>query len=236
MLLRLHQTALLAGNLGSSVLKVSARCSRGLKTTAYRFSSEGTVPGTPYKNLSIGIPKEVFPNERRVAVSPAGVATLTKKGFKVAIEENAGTEAKFLNDDYAASGAAIVDKSAIYKNDFILKVRSPLPEEIPLFQDNTTLISFLYPAQNKELVDLLAKKKLTVFAMDCVPRISRAQVFDALSSMANIAGYKAVLEAANNFGRFFTGETLILLSMLVLLLFNTRSTTPGQTLLNAIQS
>ncbi|XP_029650306.1 NAD(P) transhydrogenase, mitochondrial [Octopus sinensis] len=206
MLLRLHQTALLAGNLGSSVLKVSARCSRGLKTTAFRLSSEGTVPGTPYKNLSIGIPKEIFPNERRVAVSPASVATLTKKGFKVAIEENAGTEAKFMNDDYAASGAAIVDKSAIYKNDFILKVRSPLPEEVPLFQDNTTLISFLYPAQNKELVDLLAQKKLTVFAMDCVPRISRAQVFDALSSMANIAGYKAVLEAANNFGRFFTGQ------------------------------
>eukprot|EP00106_Octopus_bimaculoides_P007742 XP_014775184.1 PREDICTED: NAD(P) transhydrogenase, mitochondrial-like [Octopus bimaculoides] len=206
MLLRLHQTALLAGNLGSSVLKLSARCSRGLKTTACRFSSEGTVPGTPYKNLSIGIPKEIFPNERRVAVSPASVATLTKKGFKVTIEENAGTEAKFMNDDYASSGAAIVDKSAIYKNDFILKVRSPLPEEVPLFQDNTTLISFLYPAQNKELVDLMAKKKLTVFAMDCVPRISRAQVFDALSSMANIAGYKAVLEAANNFGRFFTGQ------------------------------
>lgn len=85
------------------------------------------------------------------------------------------------------------------------QVRAPLHEEVASFRENGTLISFLYPAQNKDLVDQLAKKQLTVFAMDCVPRISRAQVFDALSSMANIAGYKAVIEAANNFGRFFTG-------------------------------
>ena len=86
------------------------------------------------------------------------------------------------------------------------QVRAPLHEEVANFRDQGTLLSFLYPAQNQQLIDEMAKKKMTVFAMDCVPRISRAQVFDALSSMANIAGYKAVVEAANNFGRFFTGE------------------------------
>lgn len=85
-------------------------------------------------------------------------------------------------------------------------MRGPLSEEVEKFRENGTLISFLYPAQNKELIDQLAARKMTAFAMDCVPRISRAQVFDALSSMANIAGYKAVVEAANNFGRFFTGR------------------------------
>lgn len=85
-------------------------------------------------------------------------------------------------------------------------MRGPLLEEVEKFRENGTLISFLYPAQNKELIEKLAQKRMTVYAMDCVPRISRAQVFDALSSMANIAGYKAVVEAANNFGRFFTGK------------------------------
>jgi NAD(P) transhydrogenase len=84
-------------------------------------------------------------------------------------------------------------------------VRQPQPDEVGKFRENGTLMSFLYPAQNKDLVEQLSKRNMTVFAMDCVPRISRAQVFDALSSMANISGYKAVIEAANNFGRFFTG-------------------------------
>ena len=94
----------------------------------------------------------------------------------------------------------------IFHSDIVLKVRGPLSEEIDKFRENGTLISFLYPAQNQDIVDQLAQRKMTAFAMDCVPRISRAQVFDALSSMANIAGYKAVVEAANHFGRFFTGE------------------------------
>lgn len=206
MLLRLHQTALLAGNIGSHISKLSSRCSRGLKTSTRCLSSEGTVPGVPYNKLRIGVPKELFTNERRVAVSPAGVAMLTKKGFAVDIEENAGTEAKFLNADYEAAGASIVGVNSVYDSDILLKVRGPLTEEVDSFREGSTLISFLYPAQNKELINQLAEKKLTVFAMDCVPRISRAQVFDALSSMANIAGYKAVVEAANNFGRFFTGQ------------------------------
>ena len=208
MLLRLHQTALLAGNIGSHISKLSYRCSRGLKTSTRCLSSEGTVPGVPYNKLSIGVPKELFTNERRVAVSPASVAMLTKKGFTVNVEENAGLEAKFLNADYETAGASIVGLDAAYNSDIILKVRTPLTEELGSFKDGSTLISFLYPAQNKELINQLAEKKMTVFAMDCVPRISRAQVFDALSSMANIAGYKAVVEAANNFGRFFTGIVL----------------------------
>lgn len=95
-----------------------------------------------------------------------------------------------------------------FKSDIILKVRAPSDLEVGNFHANNTLISFLYPGQNQDLVKKLGDRQMTVFAMDCIPRISRAQVFDALSSMANIAGYKAVVEAANNFGRFFTGIIL----------------------------
>lgn len=164
------------------------------------------VRGTPYKQLKIGVPKEIWQNERRVAITPAVAATLVKKGFTVQVEEGAGAEAKFRNDDYAQAGAKIVDKTTAFQSDLVLKVRQPTLTELPNFRDGTTLISFIYPGQNKELVDALAAKKMNVFGMDCIPRISRAQVFDALSSMANVAGYRAVIEAANNFGRFFTGQ------------------------------
>lgn len=150
--------------------------------------------------------KESFPNERRVAVTPAVTQALTKKGFSVLVEDNAGIAAKFPNDQYEKAGGKISDAKAINNTDILLKVRAPNVNEIKAFRDNINLYSFLYPAQNKNIIDELAKKKATVFAMDCVPRISRAQVFDALSSMANIAGYKAVLEAGNQFGRFFTGQ------------------------------
>lgn len=163
--------------------------------------------GVSYKNLTIGVPKEIYKNERRVAITPAVVQTLTKKGFKLQIEENAGALAQFPNDQYEKAGAKITDAKGIFStSDILLKVRAPEVNEIRNFRENMNLYSFLYPAQNKALIDELAKRKATVFAMDCVPRISRAQVFDALSSMANIAGYKAVLEAANSFGRFFTGQ------------------------------
>ena len=170
---------------------------------------EETVLGTPYEKLTIGVPKEIFQNERRVALTPAAVANLAKKGFNVAVEENAGVEAQFLNDHYVESGASIVDRNKALQSDFVLKVRAPQTDEISLLRNKANLISFLYPAQNKALIDELAKKDMTVFAMDAVPRVSRAQVFDALSPMANIAGYKAVVEAANNFGRFFTGITAL---------------------------
>ena len=163
------------------------------------------IPGIAYDKLTVGVPRELFKNEKRIALSPAATALLTKKGFNVAVEENAGLEAKFMNEEYAASGASLVSRDKAFASDIVLKVRAPATDEISLLKDRANLISFLYPAQNKALIDELAKKNLTVFAMDAIPRVSRAQVFDALSSMANIAGYKAVVEAANHFGRFFTG-------------------------------
>lgn len=172
-----------------------------------KAKAEVKVDGVPYSKLIIGVPKETFLNEKRVGVVPATVQNLVKKGFKVKVEENAGQQAKFLNEAYASAGASIVSAKDAHQADIVLKVREPSQTEIQqIYPDGITLFSFLYPAQNKPLIDLMAKKKMTAFAMDCVPRISRAQVFDALSSMANIAGYKAVVEAANHFGRFFTGQ------------------------------
>ncbi|XP_054271964.1 NAD(P) transhydrogenase, mitochondrial-like [Macrosteles quadrilineatus] len=164
------------------------------------------VQGRPYKELSIGVPKEIWQNEKRVAITPAVVATLAKKGFTVKVEAGAGKEAKFPDVAYMGSGAKIVDNKAAFSSDLVLKVRPPKESEVELFQPDSTLISFLYPGQNQALVDLLGKKKINAFAMDCIPRISRAQVFDALSSMANISGYRAVVEAANHFTRFFAGQ------------------------------
>lgn len=164
------------------------------------------VTGIPYKNIVIGVPKERWTNERRVAVTPAVTATLVKKGFNVKVEAGAGLEAKFRDSEYVSAGANIVDKAQAFQSDIVLKVRQPMDDEITSLKENSTLISFLYPTQNKELIEKLAQKKLTAFAMDAIPRISRAQVFDALSSMANISGYRAVIEAANHFPRFFTGQ------------------------------
>ena len=206
---RLHSAAALA-DLGCHIQKLSIRCSRGFKNAARNYCAKAedkAAPlGTPYKNLTVGIPKERFPNERRVAVHPAAVATLVKKGFNVNVEDGAGAEAKFSNKDYEEAGAKIKPQKDAFQSDIVLKVRAPLETEINLFKPNSTLISYLYPAQNTQLVEQLNNRKLATFAMDKVPRISRAQVFDALSSMANISGYKAVVEAANNFGRFFTGK------------------------------
>lgn len=170
-------------------------------------SSAGEAPkGIPYSKLSVGVPKELYQNENRVALTPAAAAALVKKGFTVNVEEQAGVAAKFKNEAYEASGARITDCKTTFQSDIVLKVRPPIDLDKGHLRDSSTLISFLYPAQNKSLIDELAKKQMTVFAMDAIPRISRAQVFDALSSMANIAGYKAVIEAANHFGRFFTGQ------------------------------
>merc|ERR1712223_398265 len=133
-------------------------------------------------------------------------AALTKKGFTVNIQEGAGRLSNFRDEDYAAAGGNIVSKDAAFRQDITLKLRQPSLEEVALLRDEATLYSFLYPGQNPDLVNALAAKKITAFGMDCVPRISRAQVFDALSSMANISGYRAVVEASNHFGRFFTGQ------------------------------
>merc|ERR1712223_276426 len=180
---------------------------RGFRTTrSVQDAAASETVGIPYSKLHIGVPKETFLNEKRVAITPTVVSTLTKKGFNINIEENAGLQSKFRNSDFEAAGAKIVDTNAAYGSDIVLKVRQPSLSEASLFKDGVTLYSFLYPGQNKELIDALTKKNLTAFGMDCVPRISRAQVFDALSSMANISGYRAVVEASNHFGRFFTGQ------------------------------
>lgn len=122
------------------------------------------------------------------------------------VEDGAGAEAKFSNAEYEASGAVVKGRGEAFNSDIVLKVRAPSLEEVQLLRKGANLVSFLYPAQNKDLLEKLGAQEVTTFAVDCIPRISRAQVFDALSSMANIAGYKAVIEAANNFGRFFTGQ------------------------------
>lgn len=172
----------------------------------YCANTEKPPPGIPYNKLTIGVPKESFPNEKRVALTPAAVKVLTKEGFNVVIEDGAGSLSKFSNAEYVASGAQVKPQSDVFGSDIVLKVRAPSSEEVGKLKKGSNLISFLYPAQNSELIDQLGSAGVTTFAMDCIPRISRAQVFDALSSMANIAGYKAVVEAANHFGRFFTGQ------------------------------
>ncbi|KAJ3875929.1 NAD(P) transhydrogenase beta subunit-domain-containing protein [Lentinula edodes] len=165
--------------------------------------------GIAYSSLSVGVPREIFTNERRVALTPQNVQLLRKKGFgKVLVEHNAGVHAQFLDETYVEAGATLVSREDLFKDtDIMLKVRAPLlGQEVEDLKEGSTLISFLYPAQNKTIVDALSARKVNALAMDMIPRISRAQVFDALSSMANISGYKAVLEASNHFGRFLTGQ------------------------------
>lgn len=191
---------------------------------------ERPVEAIPYSELTIGVPTEVFVGERRVAMTPKNVSLLLKKGFKrVLIEHGAGFESQFPAHEYQAAGAVLANSRNVWtESDIILKVRPPRltagnppsANEAPRFTSNVnsfvdgfrpgkTIISFLYPMldRSKPLLDVMQEKGFTSLAMDMIPRISRAQTFDALSSMANIAGYKAVLEASNHFGRFLTGQT-----------------------------
>ena len=156
----------------------------------------------------IGVPRESFAGEKRVATVPEVVEKLIKLGFKVAVQSGAGDAANFSDDVYRAAGAQIIgDAAGLWAaSDIVFKVRAPSADEVGLMREGVTLVSFLWPAQNPELLQKLAAKKATVLAMDSVPRISRAQKLDALSSMANIGGYRAVIEAAHAFGRFFTGQ------------------------------
>jgi NAD(P) transhydrogenase len=167
------------------------------------------VSGIPYTSLTVGAPREIFPDERRVSLTPHNVTLLKKKGFAhVLVEKHAGAQAQFLDEEYIAAGAAIVSRNELFdRTDIMLKVQAPsVADEAKGMKEGSTVISFLYPAKNKAVVDALASRKVNAFAMDMIPRISRAQTFDALSSMANIAGYKAVLEASNHFGRYLTGQ------------------------------
>jgi H+-translocating NAD(P) transhydrogenase subunit alpha len=156
--------------------------------------------------MKLGIVQETRPNERRVAASPNVVARWVKAGWQVDVERGAGTAASYPDSQYQTAGATIVERTAAWRADIVLKVRPPQDKEISLLREGGTLISFIYPGQSEPLVTKLAAKKLTVLAMDQVPRISRAQKMDALSSMQNISGYRAVIEAANRFGSFFTGQ------------------------------
>lgn len=156
--------------------------------------------------MRIGVPKEGLANETRVAATPKTVEQLLKLGFTVAVERDAGKLASFDDAAFLAAGALVESTSEVWASDIILKVNAPLEHEIALLQPGTTLVSFIWPAQNPELMEKLAARGVTVMAMDSLPRISRAQSLDALSSMANIAGYRAIVEAANQFGRFFTGQ------------------------------
>merc|ERR1711887_351090 len=201
---RLGQVTRMAGVAGLvSPLRTSVR---GFRSSARRYADAAPVAGIPYSKLNLGVPAETWTNEKRVACTPANTALLTKKGFTVNIQEGAGRLSNFRDEDYAAAGGNIVSKEAAFAQDITLKLRQPSLEEEALLRDEATLYSFLYPGQNPDLVKALAAKKITAFGMDCVPRISRAQVFDALSSMGNISGYRAVVEASNHFGRFFTGQ------------------------------
>ena len=158
--------------------------------------------------MKIGTPKEVSAGEARVAMTPDSALQLQKLGYECVVESGAGVAAGFADALYREAGVEVIKTAAaLWKAaDIITKVRPPNATEAKRLTDEKLLISFFYPAQNTEQMELLAGKGASVIAMDMVPRISRAQKMDALSSMANIAGYRAVIEAGNNFGRFFTGQ------------------------------
>jgi H+-translocating NAD(P) transhydrogenase subunit alpha len=158
--------------------------------------------------VKIGAPKEIFPGENRVAMTPESAAQLKKLGHSCLIESGAGAAAGFDDAAYAAAG---VDGLPMPPRSGRRRcggqgARAATAEELGGLREGQTLISFFWPAQNTDLLEAAAARGATVIAMDMVPRISRAQKMDALSSMANIAGYRAVIEAGNNFGRFFTGQ------------------------------
>ena len=156
--------------------------------------------------MKIGVVAESTPGETRVAATPATVAKLIDLGYDVAVESGAGEGASFLDDGYADAGASVVGTDEAWGCEIILKINAPTSDEIGRLSDGALLVSMLAPGLNPDLVDELAGRPITVLAMDAVPRISRAQSLDVLSSMANIAGYRAVVEAAHTFGRFFTGQ------------------------------
>ena len=163
--------------------------------------------------MHIAVPKEVYAGECRVALTPETAVHIQKLGHTLSVESGAGVNANYSDQSYKDAGVTVVDDTqALWSGaDVIMKVRAPaehpqLGDEVALIPENSILISFIWPAQNEALLKKLAAKKVTALAMDSVPRISRAQKLDALSSMANIGGYRAVVEAANHFGRFFTGQ------------------------------
>jgi H+-translocating NAD(P) transhydrogenase subunit alpha len=157
--------------------------------------------------MNIGAVKEITPGERRVAVSPQSVKKFLALGYKVMVEAGCGSEAGFNDEAYQVAGAQVVPNGEVWNQaDILLKVCPPTGAEVAKLKPGSSMVSFLWPARNDSILQQLNQKQATAIAMDCVPRISRAQKLDALSSMANIAGYRAVIEAAHHFGSFFTGQ------------------------------
>ena len=170
------------------------------------MSPETDVRETADAPSVIGVVAESNPAENRVAATPETVAKLIGLGYRVVVERGAGTRAEFADAAYAEAGAELVDGDAAWSSDVVMKVAVPTESEVARVRSGATLVSLLAPAQNEHLLTVLAERGVTALAMDAVPRISRAQSMDVLSSMANIAGYRAVIEAAHHFGRFFTGQ------------------------------
>ena len=170
------------------------------------MSPETDVRETADAPSVIGVVAESNPAENRVAATPETVAKLIGLGYRVVVERGAGTRAEFADAAYAEAGAELVDGDAAWSSDVVMKVAVPTEAEVARVRSGATLVSLLAPAQNEHLLTVLAERGVTALAMDAVPRISRAQSMDVLSSMANIAGYRAVIEAAHHFGRFFTGQ------------------------------
>ena len=158
--------------------------------------------------MKIGAPKERLAGEARVALSPQSAQQLQKLGYEVIVESGAGDTSRFSDDVYREAGVEVIESAEAFyaAADIVLKVRAPEGEDLDLLREGQILISFIWPAQNEDLLNTLKDKGVHAIAMDMVPRISRAQKMDALSSMANIGGYRAVVEASYNFGRFFTGQ------------------------------
>ena len=156
--------------------------------------------------MLIGVPRELLESENRVAATPKTVQQILKLGFDVIVEHDAGFKASFEDQAFIDAGAKIGSSSEVWHSDVIFKVNPPTDAEIDQMKEGATLVSFIWRAQNPDLMKKLTSKKINVLAMDSVPRISRAQALDALSSMANISGYRAVIEAAHEFGSFFTGQ------------------------------
>ncbi|MCK9207805.1 MAG: Re/Si-specific NAD(P)(+) transhydrogenase subunit alpha, partial [Salinivirgaceae bacterium] len=158
--------------------------------------------------MIVGIPKELLPDELRVAATPTTVKRLLRQGFDVCIETDAGERSGFSDESFQETGARMVSsaKELFQLADIVLKIQAPTSDEIDLMKEGTVTLSYLWPAQNPELLKKLADRKINAIAMDAIPRISRAQKMDVLSSMANIAGYRAVIEAANYYGKFLNGQ------------------------------
>ena len=158
--------------------------------------------------MKVAIPKETATGEHRVGATPKTVKRLLKQGFEVLVESGAGSEANYSNDEYEQAGASILpsSKEVFNQGDIILKVQPISEIELGMMHEGQVMLSYLYPATNQELLEKIAAKGVNAIAMDAIPRISRAQKMDVLSSMANIAGYRSVIEGANHFGRFLNGQ------------------------------